>query len=148
MTQRAYVVAATLLSAAGATFAGYLSITRMTSGVCAFAETCPFFLGEPACYTGFAIFSAALLVSLAAWVTRTGSLAPSIVNGVIGLAGVAFAGRLTLVELGAHTSYRLGLPTCAWGLVFFAALTIVSIVRIARGGTETMVKHTPASRTQ
>jgi hypothetical protein len=125
-----YLKVATGLSAAGTAFAGYLSLTRMTSGVCAFNEPCPFFLGYPACYTGFALFAIAFLVSLAALLAKTESLWPMTMNSVVGAAGILFAGRMTVEELAAPSGYRLGLPTCAYGLVFFLALLVSSVVAL------------------
>jgi hypothetical protein len=127
MSPRRYLGVATALGGAGALFAGYLSYTRASSGMCAFAEPCPFFLGQPACYTGFALFSAAFLVSLTALVRRVETVWPVVTNLAIALAGTVFAGWLTGDELAAHSGYRLGLPTCAYGLVFFFALLSWSI---------------------
>src|SRR5690242_5011985 len=107
MSTRTYLRVATILGAAGTAFAGYLSVTRMTSGVCAFNELCPFFLGYPACYTGFVLFAAAFLISLVAWLAKTESLWPIATNSLLGTAGIAFAGRMTVEELGAHAGYRL-----------------------------------------
>lgn len=118
---------ATLLSGAGVAFAGYLSFIRMTSGLCAFDEPCPFFAGHPACYTGFALFAIALVVSLAALLAKLESTWPMVINSVVAFGGTLFAARLTLVETAGHSGYRLGLPTCAYGLVFFVALLVWSL---------------------
>jgi hypothetical protein len=127
LTLKRYFVIATAIAAAGSLFSGYLSFERMTSGVCAFSEPCPFFLGQPACYTGFALFLGAFAVSFLGWLFQVESVRPAIFNCVLGALGVSFAGRLTAVELRAHESYRLGLPTCAWGFIFFFALLVISV---------------------
>jgi hypothetical protein len=127
MSARTYLWIATLLSGAGAAFAGYLSLTRAVRGVCAFDEPCPLFLGRPACYTGFALFALALVVSLIALGGRVRSVWPAVVNTGIASAGILFAGSLSLSELERHAGYRLGLPTCAYGLIFFFALLIASL---------------------
>ncbi len=128
MSEQTYLRIATGLSAAGTAFAGYLSLTRMTSGVCAFDEPCPFFLGHPACYTGFVLFGVALAISTGALLSRATSAWPMIVNTLIGAAGTLFAARMTGRELSAFAGYKLGLPTCAYGFVFFVALLVVSLV--------------------
>ncbi len=100
----------------------------MTSGMCAFDEPCPFFLGQPACYTGFVLFAIALLLSVIAINATKKATWPLAANSVVGAVGVLFAGRMTVEELGAHVGYRLGLPTCAYGSIFFLALLVVSLV--------------------
>ncbi len=122
MSAKRYLGVAALLSASGVAFAGYLSFTRMTSGVCAFEEPCPFFLGHPACYTGLALFATALVVSVAALASKVEAAWPLAANAAVAVAGTLFSGRLTIDELAAHSGYRLGLPTCAYGLVFFVVL--------------------------
>lgn len=127
MSTRKYLDWSIGVSVAGTAFSGYLSLTRLTSGICAFAEPCPFFLGHPACYTGFALFATALVVSVVARIMRRDSTWPALVNGVLGVAGMLFAGHLTIEELASHGEYRLGLPTCAYGFAFFAALVVLSL---------------------
>lgn len=122
-----YLVTATILSAAGAAFAGYLGLTRLTRGVCAFDEPCPLFAGQPACYVGFALFALALAVSVAALAARAHTTWPMAANAAIAAAGALFAADVSVEELRTHAGYRLGLPTCAWGLVFFVALLVVSL---------------------
>ena len=39
------------LASGGTAFSGYLSAVRLLTGSCAFNESCPFFLGYPACWT-------------------------------------------------------------------------------------------------
>jgi uncharacterized membrane protein len=128
MSTKTYVRFAMLLSAAGFLFSGYLSWTRMKSGVCAFAEPCPFFLGHPACYTGFALFSTALAISLVAWLAGSESSWPMLANGTVALVGTLFAGRMATMEVTAWSGYRLGLPTCAYGALFFAGLLTISVI--------------------
>jgi len=130
---RHYARWATFLGVAGTSFAGYLSWTRFTSGVCAFEEPCPFFLGQPACYTGFFLFAALLAVSLTALFTRTSW--PITINAALSALGVLFAGRMTVLELAAPQHYRLGVPTCAWGLVFFVAFLILSLRALTARGS-------------
>lgn len=127
MSPRTHAIVATSLSAAGVAFSGYLSAVRLQSGMCALDEACPFFLGYPACYFGFGLFAALLVVSLTALVTRTQSAWAAVADAVIAAAGVLFAARMTAVDLAAGGRHPMILPTCAWGLVFFVAMLAVSL---------------------
>jgi hypothetical protein len=132
VSTRKYAAWSTGLSLGGTVFAAYLSWTRWTSGVCAFEEPCPFFLGHPACYTGFLLFAACLAVSAAALVFRAESAWPMAGNTLLSALGVLFAGRMSLLELVSGQRYRLGLPTCAWGLAFFVVLLVLSLTALIR----------------
>lgn len=126
---------ATGLSVAGTVFSGYLSAVRLTSGVCAFDEPCPFFLGQPACYFGFGLFLASLLVSGTAVLARSQKLAFIVATLGLSSLGVLFAGSLTLREWvgqGGVPLYGFGLPTCTYGLVFFLAVAVVSMIALWR----------------
>lgn len=134
MTARRYQVLALLLSASGAAFAGTLSWVRASSGVCAFSEPCPFFLGQPACYTGFALFAVLFAASAFALVARVRSAAAVVFNLGVSTAGVLFAGTLTAREVAERgfALYGMGLPTCFYGSVFFAGLAVCSGFALAR----------------
>jgi hypothetical protein len=124
-----YLAVATALAAAGALFSGYLSWIKMSSGVCAFSEPCPMFLGQPACYFGFALFVAMLVLTGGAFLLRLPDRWPLIANTVVASGGVVFAGTLTAGEVMAHAGlpvYGLGLPTCAYGAAFFLAILVYS----------------------
>ncbi len=127
-----YLRVATLLSGAGVLFAGYLSAHRALLGVCAFDEACPFFLGYPACFTGFALFLALFAVSAIGLARRTEAAWPILANLGISTLGLAFAGGMTARELRAHVHYKMGLPTCAWGFLFFAAVMAASVAAGAK----------------
>ncbi len=108
----------------GFAFAGYTSASRLVLGRCAFNETCPYFLGTPACFYGFAMFALitlfAVLLASHAMQERTALLAILAVSG----AGILFAGSFTFQELPAlfrlgFRAYMLGLPTCMLGLLFY-----------------------------
>jgi hypothetical protein len=144
MTNRRYLAIATLLGAAGVAFAGYLSFTRLRSGVCAFEEPCPLFLGAPACFTGLALFAAAFLSSLSALLLKVESSWPAVANVVIGAAGTAFAGRMALIELAGPAHYKLGLPTCAYGFIFFLGLLVLSLAVWVKAATHFGAPHPSA----
>lgn len=132
LEQRTYLKVTVGLAAAGTAFSGYLSAVRLLTGSCAFNESCPFFLGYPACWYGFAMFASILGVSMAAfsghW--KTESAAKTI--GSIALLGTIFAGHFVWAEVAAwlgagNASYELVLPTCVYGLVFYAAILVLSV---------------------
>ena len=130
MTHKRFARAALVVSAAGTAFSGYLSAKRMSSGICAFDESCPFFFGHPACYYGLALFAGLLFVAVAANVTRTQRAWPAAVSAVLAIAGVAFASTMTTLELHRGVRHPLLLPTCAWGAIFFAATLGLSIAAL------------------
>jgi heme/copper-type cytochrome/quinol oxidase subunit 3 len=128
MDTRKYLQVALPLTTLGVLFSGYLSGVRFFSNQCAFNETCPQFLGFPACYTGFLLFASLFGVTAAARGAHSQARWPEQANLAISLFGVLFAGRLAVSEWAnpGISHYRLGLPTCAYGFVFFAALHLLS----------------------
>lgn len=117
-------------SLAGFLFSGYLTAVKVFSGGCAFNETCPIFLGHPACWYGFALYSALFALSLLAVLGKLTVRSGLLTATVIAFVGVVFAGYLTVGEYATFMEkgfreYGLGLPTCFLGLVFFL-LTLLS----------------------
>lgn len=115
------------LSLAGVLFSGYLSGVKFFSSQCAFGETCPLFLGYPACYFGFTLFVILMISASLLVFTRLSRRVLLQAMTFVSLLGVLFAGSYTLDELPLLLSegvqaYILGLPTCALGFLFFACL--------------------------
>lgn len=112
------------LTLAGTLFSGYLSGVKLFTNTCAFGEGCPLFLGYPACYFGFILFFALLVtVLLSVFTVIRYVTATKILIGISAL-GILFAGRYVLAEISqmwssGFTATILGLPTCAYGLIFF-----------------------------
>ncbi len=133
MTTKTYLKWSTLLSLGGVLFSGYLSSIRLFSGVCAFNEPCPYFLGYPACYFGFAMFATMFITSIIASVKKVRSLQPAKTIFVVSLLGILFAGYFVVQELlsafahGTFAFYGLGLSTCTYGLIFFTILFSISL---------------------
>jgi uncharacterized membrane protein len=133
MTFKAYLKWSILLTLGGVFFSGYMSGVRLFSGICAFNEPCPYFLGYPACYFGFAMFLAMFITSITASANKVRSLQPVKVIFAISLLGILFAGYYVVLELfsalarGTFVFYKLGLPTCAYGLVFFIIIFSISL---------------------
>jgi hypothetical protein len=128
-----------MVTMGGALFSGYLSGVKFFTASCALNETCPYFLGFPACYFGFLLFAvAALFAGLHVFHLFDGKRANEVVYGASFL-GVLFALYFTLGELpllmeSGLSAYVLGLPTCAFGLIFFT-ITVVLSQRLRRDFT-------------
>lgn len=133
MTLKTYLKWSTLLSFGGVLFSGYLSSVRLFSGTCALNEPCPYFLGYPACYFGFVMFVTMSITSITASINKVRSLQPAKVIFAISLLGILFAGYFVAQELlsafarGTFVFYKLGLPTCVYGLVFFIIIFSISL---------------------
>jgi uncharacterized membrane protein len=119
------------LSLAGLGFSGYLSGVKFFTDGCAFNEACPYFLGYPACYFGFAMYVILTALSVLLFVGHIER--PLIVRGIIGVSvlGIIFAGYFTLGEISTlftegFGAYMLGLPTCALGLIFYVTISIIA----------------------
>ncbi len=131
MKKEKNVVALFVLSVAGLLFSGYLSGVKFFTDTCAFNEGCPYFLGYPACYVGFALFLALTYVSFQVITSRMYDRKGFKWMEVIGLLGVVFAGYFTFQEIpelfqSGFRAYVLGLPTCALGLIFYILIVYIS----------------------
>lgn len=126
-----------ILAIAGVLFAGYLSAVKFFNNTCAFNESCPYFLGYPACYFGFAMFVVIVIyLMFDRWrliEERTAEISVLTVSFL----GIIFAGYFTVKELPAlftrgFGAYFLGLPTCALGLIFYAIIFILMLISLLR----------------
>jgi len=130
MRSSTYLNTALALSTAGLLFSGYLSAVKLFTATCAFGETCPLFLGLPACWFGFLMYLVMFLVSLFGVFGRIQPRRAAWGNAVVSFVGILFAGYLTTPEIGrliSGTTYSLGLPTCAYGLIFYTIIFVVSV---------------------
>lgn len=120
-----------LLGIGGTLFSGYLSAVKFFTDTCAFGKACPYFLGYPSCYFGFAMFALiTLFAGLHVAHIMDGREANKVVLA-IGVCGTAFAGYFTALEVplllkNGLVAYIVGLPTCALGLLFFIAVTVLA----------------------
>ncbi len=124
MNIKKWVVVLFVLASAGLLFSGYLSGTKLFSGSCAFGEACPYFLGYPACYYGFAMYLIMFIATGAALLKRLdfGTTVKTVL--AVSAVGFIFSGSLTLGE---------GIwSTCFYGLLFYLALGIVSFGALRR----------------
>jgi len=125
------VVLLFILSIGGILFSGYLSGVKLFTEGCAFNESCPYFLGYPACYYGFVMF---LLLTIFSYMLFFGksSLNKGSKNMIfVSFFGILFAGYFTFKELPVLfekglSEYVLGLPTCALGLLFYLIIFFIS----------------------
>lgn len=126
-----------VLSLTGTLFAGYVSAVKIFGGSCAFNEPCPYFLGYPACWYGFVMFCAMLVVSLVAMVKKTEEPWPVQANAVISFLGVLFAGSFVVQEVRYISSwleadYALLLPSCVYGFIFYIVIFILSVLQMKK----------------
>lgn len=127
-----YFRVAFVLALLGVLFSGYLSAVKLFTSTCAFNESCPYFLGYPACWYGFAMFLTMFITVLVARLRPSaGRTALNVITAISAL-GILFAGRFAWIEIaklaaGARSGYALGMPTCVYGLVFYIAIFVLSL---------------------
>ena len=125
------------LSLAGTLFAGFLTYNSMILRRCVFGETCPTFLGYPTCVYGFAMFLSMFLIAAAALAKQLDASTANKATLWISALGILFAGSFTLKEIPPIVSgaahYTLGLPTCAYGLVFYIIIFSLSVIAKKKG---------------
>jgi uncharacterized membrane protein len=110
-----------------------MSAVKLLSSTCAFNEPCPYFLGYPACYFGFAMFLAMFIISVAAFIKKGISKYPAGTNAVISGLGILFSGYFTVQEIQTFIQagipkYTLILPTCSYGLIFYVLIFALSLI--------------------
>jgi hypothetical protein len=138
MKTEKYLKVALPLTLAGVLFAGYLSGIKFFSGTCAFNESCPVFLGYPACYYGFVMFSTMFVATVAALVKKAAGRWPLKFNLVVSIMGMLFSGSFTVREMavwftdGFKSFGLLGLSTCAYGFVFYIVIFVFTLAALLK----------------
>ncbi len=132
-----YKYAIFAIALAGTSFSGFLSGVKFFSDTCALGETCPRFFGQPACYYGFGLFLTIFILSVILVFKKTDTRRVSLAIAVVSIAGIAFAGKFVIGEIlqWAETGFEwsaLGLPTCAYGLIFYA-LAYACVMKYRKG---------------
>ncbi len=117
-----------LFSLGGLLFSGYLSYQKFVYDVCALNE-CPRFLGYPACYYGFAMYVALFISSLLYVFANKQTLH---VVKTVAIMGLLFSGYFTVLEMPklfsqGLSAYVMGLPSCAYGLMFYAVILACAV---------------------
>jgi hypothetical protein len=123
-----------ILTLAGLSFSGYMSAVKIFTGTCAFNESCPYFLGYPACWYGFVMYLVMFVIAIMAIARKVADKAALTWTFVVSIIGVLFSGRFAVLEMmnGRWIGGNLGFSTCVYGLVFFVAIAIVSGFRLFR----------------
>jgi cytochrome bd-type quinol oxidase subunit 2 len=121
------------LTLLGTLFSGYLSGVKFFTNTCALGETCPLFLGYPACYFGFGMFLALFILANFLVFRKTEQKGVAAAIQWVSVLGIIFAGRFVVNEFTQWSStgfewFALGLPTCAYGLIFYM-LVLVFVLR-------------------
>ena len=124
MQTHTYVITALILTLMGVLFAGYMTFFHIFTNRCAFGETCPLFLGKPACWYGLGMFSLMFIIALLAILNMLDPMLAKRIILAISLVGIVFASSFAFPEIkllmsGQHHRHPLLLPTCTWGLVFY-----------------------------
>jgi len=119
------------IGVAGLLFAGYLSGTKLLTETCAFNESCPYFLGFPACYFGFVMYAVITVYATLRVLRKIDSTKANSVILFTAALGILFSGYFTFGELPllfskGISAYFLGLPTCALGLIFYIIIFFLS----------------------
>ncbi|MCF7864972.1 MAG: hypothetical protein K9M11_00500 [Candidatus Pacebacteria bacterium] len=109
-----------IISLGGVLFSGYLSSIKFFLKTCSFGETCPYFLGYPACYYGFALFLILFIVSILGLIGKIQAQAHTKTLTSISIVGVVFSGFFVVSE-------NFKLSTCSLGLLFFIIIFIFSL---------------------
>ena len=122
------------LTVAGLMFSGYLSAVKLFSSTCAFNESCPYFLGYPACWYGFAMYLAMFAVTLLGFLGKMKDSAVLKIDVAVSFVGIIFAGSFAFQELmrSQIVAGQLGLSTCVYGLAFYIAIFILSILALKK----------------
>ena len=119
------------LGLAGLLFSGYLSSIKIFTSTCAFNEPCPYFLGYPSCFFGFGMFLIIFISATLGLMKKISNREMSKAIAWISFLGILFAGYFTIPEIGTllsgSSNYSLGLPTCAYGLVFYIIIFILAV---------------------
>jgi len=116
------------LALIGVLFAGYLTFTKLFSGTCAVKESCPYFLGYPACIYGLIMYSIILIAILLILLKKYKEAVLRKVVMVVSGIGILFSGYFMVQELFFSScpiggcEYSLLLPTCVYGLIMYTLI--------------------------
>lgn len=123
------------LAVAGLIFSGYLSSVKLLSGSCAFNETCPYFLGYPACWYGFVMYLVMVVATGLGLLKKINDKKVFITDIVVSAIGIIFTGSFVMQEVAqSRLTGALGLSTCVYGLIFYLLIFAVSIIGSSRTG--------------
>ena len=120
------------LSFLGLLFSGYLSAVKLFTDTCAFGESCPYFLGYPACWYGFGMYLILFVATGLALLGKVGESSGAKIALVVSGIGILFAGNFALREIinGSATG-ALGFSTCVYGLIFYVLIFFFSAMSLS-----------------
>ncbi len=122
-----------IFALAGVLFSGYLSAVKFFTKTCAFNETCPYFLGYPACWYGFLMFIAMFIVASLGLLKKFSADSAVKIILVVSALGILFAGSFVAQEISASKlTGNLGLSTCVYGLIFYILIFAVSLRKLSQ----------------
>lgn len=125
-----------ILISAGLIFSSYLSAVKLFSGACAFNETCPYFLGYPACWYGFSMYLFMFIVTGIGLTRKLPLVALCKADATVSLLGIIFAGSFVVQEIAAaQVTGTRGFSTCAYGLIFYIAIFATALVGLRKSRT-------------
>ena len=133
MTDSRYKKILLVLTLAGVLFSGYLSAVKLLTDTCALNEPCPYFLGYPSCWYGFAMYLVMFAATAFALFGKTNAKAALKTDLIVSFLGILFAGRFAIQEFMQSTiTGVLGLSTCVYGLIFYILIFITAIVGLKK----------------
>ncbi len=136
MNTNTYKITLSILTLAGFLFSGYLSAVKFFTSVCFLGESCPYFLGYPACWYGFGLFTILFVSNLVGVIKTLYLRTVAKIHVCVSGLGILFASYFTIPEIihivQGTKSYTLGLPTCAYGFIFFVAIFVIAIRFVKR----------------
>lgn len=113
----------------GTLFSGYLTFTKLISGLCPLTEGCYYLFGYPTCLFGFIFFLALLISSLIAIKKQKA------ISWIfwISLVAILFSGYFSYKEIFyplciGRCVYSLLIPSCIYGLFMYIIIFIFSII--------------------
>lgn len=125
-----------VLAFCGSCFAGYLYFSKLILGTCPLTEPCPLaFFGQPACLYGFIMFFTMLILTIIYKATKKEGLIKGV--KVVSFLGIIYGVYFSVVDLfftqcplgpDGKCFYSMGLPSCVYGLVMFAAVHVLSLM--------------------
>ena len=97
---------------------------------------------QPTCIYGFAMFLAVFITALVG-LYRDASKKLMVTLTVLGIAGTAFSGFLSIYEIFFLKIELNALPACVYGLIFYVGILVTSIIGLRAPVTTTPVSPIP-----
>lgn len=117
-----------IISLCGVLFAGYLAGVKVFNKECALDTSCSYFLGLPTCIYGFVMFTILLIGSSVLLFHKKKTCQTKILKVIFSVAiiGSLFSLYFATVEIMGGVTSALILPTCAYGLIAYVIIFVVS----------------------